>query len=550
MANPPIAPIDPDTKLFPPAVMSALDGRYSGGGGGGNATGWFYPNAPTDGTTSASAAIQAAIDAAYAAGGGTIYLRAGTYLITTLLTWRSGVSVIGSPLNQSTLASAAGLQGACIQVGGNLANPLTDVLFRDIEIDGSAVPSTTQSKGIFITFMKRVRFENVYIHDTTATGFGCDFLQDVVFDRCTAERCGRFAAGNELNSGGCSGFGIGTGAYATESVMIRDCVARNNVRYGIFVEYQTGIGSFASKGTQIIGNYIEGGYWGIGSCGVQEARIANNTVYGTTSHGVVVGISDATHGAMSFGDQIIGNRITGCGGRGISIDASQNGGYTPAYYGGYQIMANIIRACAGVGIKMLTATALSKVSIKMNEVVSGGSLGIDVSGSGPLNDSAIDQNDVIGNTGQGIRILASANRTTVRGNKSGDDKTSSLTQTFGLEFGTGCTFTDCDVRGNDFRNNATGGISQNGTLVRTGIRENPGYNPLGYDTLPVTASPMTYTVGPTPENLYIIGGTWTSVAVNGVTVATTAPGTILCQPYDVVTLTYTAAPTAVKRSRV
>lgn len=129
--------------------------------------------------------------------------------------------------------------------------------------------------------------------------------------------------------------------------------------------------------------------------------------------------------------------------------------------------------------------------ISQNEITGGGSLGIDISGSGPLNDSAIDSNLVIGNTGQGIRLLASANRTVVRFNKSGDDKTSSLTQMFGIEFGSGCTFTDCDVRGNDIRNNATGGISMNGTLVRTGVRENPGYNPLGVDTLPVTASPMT-----------------------------------------------------------
>jgi hypothetical protein len=48
-----------------------------------------------NGTTSDSAAVQAAIDAAYAAGGGVVEFPAGTYLLTTQVTVTTGVSLEG-----------------------------------------------------------------------------------------------------------------------------------------------------------------------------------------------------------------------------------------------------------------------------------------------------------------------------------------------------------------------------------------------------------------------------------------------------------------------
>lgn len=69
-----------------------------------------------DGTTDDTAAIQAAIDAAEAAGGGTVFFPAGTYSFTTL-TLPAGVTLLGSNGTLSTTATT----GNIITVTGALA---------------------------------------------------------------------------------------------------------------------------------------------------------------------------------------------------------------------------------------------------------------------------------------------------------------------------------------------------------------------------------------------------------------------------------------------
>ncbi|MFD6324183.1 glycosyl hydrolase family 28-related protein [Streptomyces sp. NPDC058442] len=58
-----------------------------------------------DGATDNTAAVQAAVDAASAAGGGTLYIPAGRYILTGSLTWASGVSAIGAGARVSILQS-------------------------------------------------------------------------------------------------------------------------------------------------------------------------------------------------------------------------------------------------------------------------------------------------------------------------------------------------------------------------------------------------------------------------------------------------------------
>ena len=81
------------------------------------------------------------------------------------------------------------------------------------------------------------------------------------------------------------------------------------------------------------------------------------------------------------------------------------------------------------------------------------------------------------------------------------------------------------------------------------VRGNIGFGPDAIDALTVSASPMTYTLGPRPEKFWIIGGTWNNVRING-QIILTGPGGFDAEPGDTISFTYTAAPTAIKRRKL
>ncbi|WP_238697751.1 hypothetical protein [Streptomyces sp. E5N91] len=52
---------------------------------------------------------------------------------------------------------------------------------------GTALPTEEYevlAKGLGLQYVLRGRFSDLYVHDTVATGFGCDFLQDTVVEGC------------------------------------------------------------------------------------------------------------------------------------------------------------------------------------------------------------------------------------------------------------------------------------------------------------------------------------------------------------------------------
>jgi Pectate lyase superfamily protein len=91
-------------------------------------------------------------------------------------------------------------------------------------------------------------------------------------------------------------------------------------------------------------------------------------------------------------------------------------------------------------------------------------------------------------------------------------------------------------------------ITNSSAAINNVITDNPGYNPVGGSTPGVGTSPFTYRAGPSPETLYIIGGSGISnIATSGVTIATadsaTLPVTVHLGPNETVTITYsTTAP--------
>jgi hypothetical protein len=125
------------------------------GGGGGSGGGFTVYNAKTDyaatgdGSTNDTTAIQNAINAAFTAGGGIVYLPPGTYSITQL-SIKNRVWLQGAGLKATLLRHRSGSTGAIVQnykATGSEANG-QNIAIRHLAIDGST--GGTPNIGIYL----------------------------------------------------------------------------------------------------------------------------------------------------------------------------------------------------------------------------------------------------------------------------------------------------------------------------------------------------------------------------------------------------------------
>lgn len=280
-----------------------------------------------DGVAEDANALINAINALSSAGGGTIYMPAGTYKISSDITWKSNVNLVGDGIGQTVIK----LYGSArIVREGTLGNPLTDCSFTDLEVDGTNQTTfIAQRKGFFFTHCLRLDFTRVYVHDCAATGFGNDFMVDCSYTACKADRNGRLGTTADP---GCSGFGIGAGAYATENTILTNCTAEDNKRYGVFFEIQgepDDVTWYRSQGYQVVGGKFDGNQWGIGDCGVDSLIVDGTTITNNVAEGFY-------NGAPSLFN------VSGINGTIINCEIANNGalGIRPANGGTGYILAN------------------------------------------------------------------------------------------------------------------------------------------------------------------------------------------------------------------
>ncbi|MET7419897.1 right-handed parallel beta-helix repeat-containing protein [Dactylosporangium sp. NPDC005555] len=274
-----------------------------------------------DGTTNDQPALAALVDSlgdAYAADGQprSILCSAGTYAIHDEGTrWRSGVSLIGAGAGATRFVlsnpsrPAAPTPLAVFTARDHDAgrdNHLADCAFAHFEIDGSGVTLPAydvNAKGLFLQYVLRGRFHDLYIHDTGATGFGCDFLQDTVLDSVHARHCGRLNNGEEM---GGAGIGIGIGGWgSTERLTVTACTTVGNGTNGIFVELQKRRWA-PTRGIRIIGCHAEGNRFGISDWGADGLIVSACTMLGNHQAGYDV----SALGTSSVAGR--GGIVTGC----------------------------------------------------------------------------------------------------------------------------------------------------------------------------------------------------------------------------------------------
>jgi Periplasmic copper-binding protein (NosD) len=117
--------------------------------------------------------LQAAIDACYGQGGGTVNIPAGTFTFTSQIVLKSGVALQGAGVDQTILVMPARSVATNLLVGVNISNAAV----RDLTIDGSV--STGLVYGIHIwndtnvtvERVKTVNCSNGIKLDTQGTGF-------------------------------------------------------------------------------------------------------------------------------------------------------------------------------------------------------------------------------------------------------------------------------------------------------------------------------------------------------------------------------------------
>lgn len=534
--------------LDPPALTKPVaDKRYiTVGKQWINANSNSVANITADGSTDDGAAWNSILNSITAPGVDIFFEGISTF--QSMPSWKTGVGLHGKGWGKSVLKPGVSCTTAPIQLGGSLGSQIKDVMFKDFEIDGSSLSTSNPVKGTFLLYLKRARFEGVYIHDVTATCFGNDFGDEVFYVNCLAENAGRGQATSAL---GCSGFGFGMGAQAVEAVKVINCISRGATRNGFLLEYQSGTSSFLSQGYELIGCHAEANQYGINECGGQYTQIIGCTALSNTNHGIW--IAPGNNGCIGVGTRVKDCNVTSNGGSGIIVDESSDGAVAPPFYGRYGIDGNLSVGNTSTGIKFSLSQNQTHIQVTGNQVISNTALGIDF-GGGALFDSTVSDNHVVNNSQQGIRILTSATRLKVSGNRSGNSAGGSSTS-YGLELTSGHTFTDCQIEGNNLLNCATAGLNPTmGTIAGTTvITRNLGYNPVGTSSVTVTASPMTYTAGPAPETLFFIGGTMNPIQVNGITVFNWGVNggtfTLPVNAHDSVVITYTVAPLALKSSK-
>ena len=325
-----------------------------------------------DGSTDDSAALQAAVDSASAAGGGTVFIPEGVY-ITDGITLADSVNILGEGYS-SILKLKASSDTAVIYIEAQ-----NNILIADIKIDGNKGNQTGVSlggehwDGVSIndsnhdgtgTACNNIRVENVWVYQAPAHGIRCMGSNNVRIFNCTSEDCGDDGIAVEENSTHC---------------IVSGCHLKDNQASAPV----TGIGS----GIEI------------------EENTDDIIVDGNTCTGNVNGITLVVHTGADTLERctVLGNTITGSTGKGISATGDLAGNFLYDCV----IANNIISECAD-GIFVKAADMVSVVGNVIDSCYGGSSSGA-IKFDNSVRFSVISNNMIVENQSPGISLANSNN---------------------------------------------------------------------------------------------------------------------------------------------
>jgi len=433
-----------------------------------------------------SAAFIAAV-ASFGPGGGSLYVPAGTYKVSSQITLTSPTLIIGDGAKATTIktTSATGnvilfdvayCQVEKICFDSFVTRTAGSYIAMSINVIRSRVRDFTMLNGftgIAATCVDSVWIDTGDIFDTVAGGYGIRLIGD-----------GVTAGGNDIYinkitmSGNANVAAAGIQITNNGAINITDC---DIIRHGDGIRIEPGAGEVATS------IYIENTYFDTSTNGMWVVPGAGGTVQGVravgtwfgnqTGYGVVCAAGGGTCGGIELISPHVSDNATG----GILLDGCVDfhmvGGYISA-------------TTAGVGNGVTVTAGTSAWSFIGSRI-----------GNGYLkNGNAI-----------GILVAAGASNS--------------------------YSIIGCDLGGN------TTALTDGGTGVNKRITGNLGLTPLNGFNVTVGASPFTYTAGGLPETAYVVGGTVSSIVTQGVAVFANSDHTVALGPNETMQITYSVAPT-------
>lgn len=223
-------------------------------------------------------AIQRAIDAVYSSGGGTVYLPAGTYVLTACLIMRTNVNIRGDGREATTIRTQNYGSGATFNVGGISSallygNDVSNILIEDLGLKGVSINGAASS-GISFTRTNaantaHIIVRNVFVNEHAGSGISISVPILTSFQNVKI----RYCAGN--------GFSLyGGGSYGGTSVGFYECyvVTTTQAAFNLDTMVYCTLVSCAAEVSGIGYNFINSSAIALVGCGA-ESNIYRSATY-------------------------------------------------------------------------------------------------------------------------------------------------------------------------------------------------------------------------------------------------------------------------------
>ena len=447
--------------------------------------------------------IQSALDA----GKKRIFVRGGTYTITsTISIMSSDVLIQGEGMNSTIIKIADGTNIDAITVG-NETVALSNIIIRDIQIDGNkANNSTGTGRGIYVDgtstyVMTNLAILNCYIHDVTQDAIYMSYCNNSII-------AGNIAKNNNY----------ALDLYYSDNNTVNGNQFASNTTYGIAADY--------SSGNTIVGNQLSGSLTGISFYSGDNNMITANTVNSS---------SDCLTLDLCKNNVVAENQFNNSN-QGISIQDSSAHNI---------IISNQINNSLYSGIEV---TNYSDSTLIMGNICTGnGEYGIDIV-SGCSNTSIFD-NYFASNTSGAIN---NAGTGTVIKNNYGYNPVGVSVITLPA-YPPAWAASTAYVLGDFVEPTTHNGYKYECTTAGTSGSSEPSWPTTPGDTVTdgtVTwtcrAYIYTYTAGASPETVYITGGTVSDISKSSTTLFGETGHSVDLGSHESVVVTYTDTPTMIK----
>jgi parallel beta-helix repeat protein len=306
--------------------------------------------------------IQQALTAISVLGGGSLFIREGTYDITANMSTPSNTIIQGAGWS-TKLKMSSGVNLSSIFSCLSKSN----VVYRDMELDGNKTNQTGPQICTLISASQgnKIIADNIYAHDSIQQGIYWGGVTNCVIKNCYGYNNG----GIVLPNGRLEGFGFGFnesgttpstnnlitncradsnyeggysiysgGTYISRNNVISNCIA-SNMSSSPAVAFNIFSNTFGPTSNSITGCSVYNCYVGVQISGYAPYNeIVNNNIYQTTFVGIYI------HGSAR--NTLVSNNIVRkAGNNGITIDSSRYA----------SILNNVITGCSSNGISIATS---------------------------------------------------------------------------------------------------------------------------------------------------------------------------------------------------